>query len=358
MNWFLCFLVQDKTQKRDFKLAERAAAWYSVREMNKKTLLFLSVAAVAALPMCQQFNVELHPAGMVTAQDTEADGLLSAARDARKAGKIGKAIKDYKEIVYYHALAPNAAQARYELAECYEALKDYREAFRQYDRLIDMYPQSTLYRSALDKQLAMAFSAAKGEMQVDVFWGLWRSNMESGVVIEWLRSIINKAPHNDMAATASSILAGYLVQQDREEEARVEYARLVEKYPDSPLAPEAQLMVAQLWANSSLRGESDNLVNLARAREAYEEFSLRFPNHKDARKALGQAATMEKLLVQQQLEVGRYYLERSREYTSAIFCLEDVIRQKSINPEAAATAQQLLEKARAAQTLQRNASRS
>lgn len=129
----------------------------------------------------------------------------------------------------------------------------------------------------------------------------------------------------------------------------MEYARLVEQYPDSPLAPEAQLMVAQLWANSTLRGDSDNLVNLARAREAYEEFSLRFPNHKDARKALGQAATMDKLLVQQQLEVGRYYLERSREYTSAIFCFEDVIRQKSVNPEAAAEAQKLLEKARAAQ---------
>lgn len=300
------------------------------------------------LPMCQQFNVELHPAGMVTAQDAEAERLLASARAERKAGKVGKAIKAYKEIVHYHPLASEAAQARYELAECYEALKDYREAFRQYDRLIDMYPQSPLYRAALDKQLTMAFSAARSEMQVEVFWGLWSADMESGVVIQWLRSIISKAPYNDMAATASSILAGYLVKQDKEEEARAEYATLVEKYPDSPLAPEAQLMVAQLWASSSLRGESDNLVNLARAREAYEEFSLRFPNHKDARKALSQAATMDKLLVQQQLEVGRYYLERSREYTSAIFCFEDVIRQEDINPEAAAEARRLLGKARVA----------
>ncbi len=326
--------------------------------MNKKILFLLSAVAVTALPMCQQFGEDLHPAGMVAAQDAEADKLLAAARADRKAGKIGDAISSYKELVYYHPLAPNAAQARYELAECYEVKKDYREAFRQYERLIDNYPQSSLYRSALDKQLAMAFSAAKGEMQVDVFWGLWSANMESSVVVEWLRTIIGKAPYNDMAATASSILAGYLLKQKREEEARAEYARLVEKYPESPLAPNAQLMVAQLWASSSLRGDSDNLVNLARAREAYEEFSLRFPTHKDARKALGQAATMDKLLVQQQLEVGRYYLERSREYTSAIFCFEDVIRQKSINPEAAAEAQQLLSKARAAQAAQKNISRS
>lgn len=317
-----------------------------MREMNKKHLLFLSVLACAALPMCQQNRAELHPSGMVTLQDAKADSLLAAARADLKAGKIGSAISSYKEIAYYHSLAPNADQARYELAQCYERKKDYREAFRQYDRLIEKYPQSALYRTALDRQLAMAFSAARSEMKVDVFWGLWRADMESGVVIDWLRNIIGKAPYNDMAATASSILAGFLVNQGREEEARMEYTRLVEKYPDSPLAPEAQLMVAQLWANSSLRGESDNLVNLSRAREAYEEFSLRFPRHKDARKALSEASNMERLLVQQQLEVGRYYLERSREYASAIFCFEDVIRQKDTNPEAAAEAQKLLEKTR------------
>ena len=127
----------------------------------------------------------------------------------------------------------------------------------------------------------------------------------------------------------------------------MEYARLVERYPDSKFAPEAQMMVAQLWANSHTRGDN-NLVNLSNAREAYEEFTLRFPNHPEAKKALSEASNMDRLMVQQQLEVGRYYLERSREYTSAIFCLQDVIRQKSVNPEAAKEAESLLEKARKA----------
>ncbi|MBR5879202.1 MAG: hypothetical protein IKY91_06570, partial [Akkermansia sp.] len=107
-------------------------------------------------------------------------------------------------------------------------------------------------------------------------------------------------------------------------------------------------MVAQLWANSHTRGDN-NLVNLSNAREAYEEFNLRFPKHAEASKALSEAANMEKLMVHQQLEVGRYYLDRSQEYTSAIFCFEDVIRQKETNPEAAAEAATLLAKARALQ---------
>lgn len=324
-------------------------AWYSVRQMNQKALLLIGAAALMALPMCADYK-ELYPAGSVAGQDAVADKLMAEARSFRKAGKLSDAESRYKRIAEFRTLAPVAPEARYELGLLYEAKGDYREAFRQYSRLIDLYPQSPLYKSALDRQLAMAFAAAKGEMQVEVLFGAWTSPMEGGVVIDWLRTIIAKAPYNDMAATASSILAGFLVDQERYDEARMEYSRLVETYPDSPLAPDAQLMVASLWANRNTRGDSDSLVNLTHAREAYEEFCLRFPKHRDAGKAFSGASNMERLLVNQQLEVGRYYLERAREYPSAIFCFEDVIRQKETNPEAAAEAQQLLIKARAAQT--------
>lgn len=306
----------------------------------------MGAAAVLALPMCQQYDGAI-PAGMVRAVDPQADTLLAQAREYAKQGKTGKQISTLKKVAQQHQVAPNADQARFELGQAYEAKKDYREAFKQYSRLIDRYPQSRLYSDALNRQLAMAMAGAQGKLTVPVMFGAWHSNMESSKVIEWLRYIIDKAPYNDMSATASSILGKFLVDLRRYEEARMEYARLVERYPDSPYAPEAQLMVAQLWASDRTRGEN-SLVNLTNAREAYEEFSLRFPNHKDAHKALAQVSNMKRLLVQQQLDVGKYYLNRSHEYQSAIFCFQDVIRQKSVNPDAAREAAVLLGKARAA----------
>ena len=306
----------------------------------------MGAAAVLALPMCQQFDGAI-PAGMVRAVDPQADAMIAKAREYAKQGKLGKEISLLKKVATQHQVAPNADQARFMLGQAYEAKKDYREAFKQYSRLIDRYPQSRLYTDALNRQLAMAMAGAQGTLTVPVMFGAWHSNMESSKVIEWLRYIIDKAPYNEMSATASSILAKFLVDQRRYEEARMEYARLVERYPDSTYAPEAQLMVAQLWASSRTRGEN-NLVNLTNAREAYEEFSLRFPNHKDARKALAQASNMKRLLVKQQLDVGKYYLFRSREYPSAIFCFQDVIRQKAVNPDAAREAAVLLGRAQAA----------
>lgn len=314
--------------------------------MRKSLLLSLCATSAVLLSMCESFDGP-PPIGQVKAVDPEADALMVEAKAYQGEGRMAKSRGPLKEIVRYHALAPNAPEARFLLGRAYEATEDYRDAFKEYGKLIDRYPQSSLYADALNHQLTMAMDAASGKLTVPVFWGAWETTMESSVVIKWLREIVEKAPYNDMAATASSILAKYLVEQERPEEARMEYARLVEKYPDSRYAPESQLMVAQLWANSHTRGDN-NLVNLSNAREAYEEFSLRFPNHPDAKKALSEASNMDRLMVQQQLEVGRYYLERSREYTSAIFCFEDVMRQKTINPEAAKEAESLLVKAKSA----------
>ncbi len=318
---------------------------------DMRTFLLLSLCAlmVPMLTLCQTFENIVPPAGMVKASDPAAAEMLQRAKNYNAAGKSGKAISELKKLRTRYPLSAEAPQARFMLAGIYEADGDYREAFKEYGKLIERYQDRPLYEEALNRQLAMATDAASGKMKTDVFWGAWQTQMDSSVVNEWLQSIITNAPYNDMSATATSVLAKYLYDREQYDEARRVYTKLVEDYPDSRYAPQAQLMVASIWANDHARGNR-NLVNLSNAREAYEEFTLRFPNHPDARKALSEAANVERLLVAQQLEVGRYYLERSHEYTAAAFCFEDVIRQKAKNPEAAAEAAKLLERARTLQT--------
>ncbi len=314
--------------------------------MRTFLLLSLCTLLVPVLTMCNSFDDTVPPAGMVKATEPEAAALLQRAQAYKAEGRNRKAISLLKDVRREHPLSAEAPQARFLLAEIYEEQGEYRDAFKEYGKLIERYQDSPLYDDALNRQLSMATAAANGKLKTDVLWGAWQTDMESSTVRDWLQSIITNAPYNDMSATASSILAKYLYDREQYDQARLVYAKLVEDYPDSRYAPQAQLMVANIWASDRTRGNR-NMVNLANAREAYEEFSLRFPNHPDARKALGEASNVERLLVEQELEVGRYYLERSREYTSAIFCFEDVIRQKRKNPEAAAEAAKLLERARA-----------
>ena len=317
--------------------------------MKKNLQLLWCLGALLPLTMCQTGN-ELMPAGTLVASEPAADALLKSARQHVAQNNLSDAEDDLKRIINRYENAPCVPEARFLLAEVYEKQGKPRDAFDEYDKIITRYQSSPLYTQALNRQLALAMAAAEGKLKVEVM-GLWSSELDSSAVIEWLSTVIRNAPYNDMAATATSVLGKFLVQKEKYEEAAMVYSKLVEDYPNSRYAPEAQLMVAQLWATSRTRGDQ-NLVNLHRAQEAYEEFTLRFPNHEDAGKALAEASNIRRLLVRQELEVGRYYLERSKEYVSAIFCFENVIRQRKDNPEAAEEAQRLLKQAKALQAAQ------
>lgn len=311
----------------------------------RKIKMLMALMGAAVLAMCSQNEGPL-PAGQVRATDAKADALMAQARAQRAAGKLSAARSTLMQIVTDHDLSPCAPQARMMLGEIEEKLGDPREAFRQYGKVVEGYQSSELYAQALNRQLAIGTAAANGKLMGKVLW-LWDVPMEEGKVVEWLQSVVKNAPYADMSATASSVLGNYLVKRKRYDEAAEVFKKLVENYPDSPYAPGAQLMVARLWASSRTRGDN-NLVNLDRAREAYEEFTLIFPNHRDADAARNGVREMERLMVEQELEVGRYYLERAREYGPAVFCFENVIRQAEANPEAAQKARQLLARARAA----------
>lgn len=309
--------------------------------MNKITTLGIIISALAVLPMCQQYTEDVIPMGQVHANNPAATALLNEAQAFIKAGKYDKAISKLKEICERYRLAPNAAEARFLLGDCYVKINDTRSAFKQYEKVITDYQHSNFYSQALQRQLTMAYDASNGKLQSEMFWGLWHVDMDSSVVKQWLHSIIKNAPYHDMAATSTSILGNYLVQREEYERAIVVLVQLVEKYPESSYAPAAQLMIAKLWATAHDDG-NQNLANLNRAEEAYEEFTLLFPDHDQSSLARNKAKEMRSLMVDQQLQVARYYLNRALEYQAAIFTLDDVIRQKAINPEAAREAEQLL----------------
>ncbi len=306
----------------------------------------LPLLSCGLLCQCSSDDDAAVPLGSIVAVDSEADTLIAQAAEQIAKGYPSKAIAPLREVLDEHPLAPNAAQARFMLGESYESLDTMRDAFKQYERVVKHYPSSPYYSKALNRQLAMAHAAAKGDIKGNVLWGLYKVDMEPSTVIEWLSSIIKNAPYNDMAAASSFILGQYLVDHDDIPEARLVYKKLVETYPTSKYAPSAQLMVAHLWADEHARGDQ-NMANLSRAEEAYEEFTLRYPNDSRAGKALQQASNVRSLMVEQELEVALYYLERANQYRAAVFCLEEVVRKRHLNPAAAKKAESLLPAARA-----------
>ena len=218
------------------------------------------------------------------------------------------------------------------MAELYEARKEPAEAFDQYQKLIDRHPDSPLYRQAMSRQKEMAFGAASGALTNRVLW-MFDVRMDPTNVTEWLKHVRDNAPYAPTAPQAMNVLGNYLAARGRMKEAIEAYQNLVDNYPNSPLAPTAQLQIATLYRQAAADGDR-NHVNVARAQEAYEDYLQRYPNSARAGAARADLAAMKRELVAQQLEVAEYYLTKMKDTDAAIFCYQEVVSRGSINTAA------------------------
>ncbi len=312
--------------------------------MSKLPPTLLLLGMIPCLTMCQTWTDHLLAIDSVQQNSQSVEHLLDQGKETMKLGEYGKAITEFEVILDYYKLSPQAPEALLLIGRCEEANNNPRDAFDRYQKLIENYPQSPLYTQAIDSQFRMASDAASGKIKGKMFWGLWEVTMDSTVVIKWMSTVIQNAPYDSKAPDAAMDLANYFISRDEELKAIAALSALVEKYPSSKLAPTAQLKLAELWASSASRGK-ESLVNLGRAQECFEEYTLLYPDSKDKAKVQARIRDMKSLMVNEQLRLATFYLERSKEYSSAIFMLEDVIRQEKINPEAAATARKLLPEA-------------
>ena len=290
--------------------------------MNVKKLFLMMAAVSGALALCQCSSEAPPPPGTVRMVDQQAIALMQEARAKEAKNDLSGAIKKYRRVVEKHPLSREAPQARFRMAELYEARKEPAEAFDQYQKLIDRHPDSPLYRQAMSRQKEMAFGAASGALTNRVLW-MFDVRMDPTNVTEWLKHVRDNAPYAPTAPQAMNVLGNYLAARGRMKEAIEAYQNLVDNYPNSPLAPTAQLQIATLYRQAAADGDR-NHVNVARA----------------------DLAAMKRELVAQQLEVAEYYLTKMKDTDAAIFCYQEVVSRGSINPAAAARAKARLKELR------------
>lgn len=125
-------------------------------------------------------------------------------------------IKKYRRVVEKHPLSREAPQARFRMAELYEARKEPADAFDQYQKLIDRHPDSPLYRQAMARQKEMAFGAASGALTNRVLW-MFDVRMDPTNVTEWLKHVRDNAPYAPTAPQAMNVLGNYLAARGPDE---------------------------------------------------------------------------------------------------------------------------------------------
>lgn len=297
--------------------------------MSRRFLLLpASAASALALAACSSNDDVVPLAGTTNAAAPEAVTLYQKAKSADDAGQSGKAAKLYGQVASKYAWAADAPQARFRQAELLEQDGQTVKSFDAYQEVISRYQGSSLYSRALERQATMAQAAADGEIKTS-FLGL-KSRLPTEKVVAMLEKVRDNAPASPSASRSQFSIGELFQSRGKGNESILAYRKLVQDYPDSREAAEAQFRIGVILVQQAERGNQDQ-ANINRAREAFLDYLQRYPGHAKNSEARAQLAKLGGLDLQRSFDVAEFYL-RKGDFSSAKFYFEDVVRRA--NPGA------------------------
>ena len=240
-------------------------------------------------------------------------------------GDWSGAAKTFDSLVKRYPTYEKAALSNYKAAQYWEKESEPEAAFDSYQHYIQTFRNGINYKSALDRQSSIAFTAAKGGLSTN-FLGL-KQEPQYSKVVEFLSKVRENAPASDLAARAQFAIGTYSESKEKTQKAVAAYFKVVDDYPHHKLAPEATFRAGKVLSGISLDG-NHNTSNLKKARRTLEDLIQQYPNS-------SQAVEAEKLLAQistnnlkRTYEIGEFY-EQKNKLHSAKHYYQEVIHKSS-----------------------------
>lgn len=258
-----------------------------------------------------------------------AEQLFHAGQEAEKKGDLKGAIRAYKSIVKKYpkdALAPGAG---YRTAELLEQTHSYLPAAAAYAFIVERYPTSPHFNESIEAQFRI------GEMYLNgkkiKFMGMSVANSLDHAV-QIFAEVIRTAPYGKYTARAQFDIGRAREKEGANDAAIQAYQAVIEKFPNSPVAPDAQYQLGYIWFTAAREGTKD-LAAAAKARTAFQDFLFRYPNSEKAPQARANLLLLDHKETSNALDIAKYY-DKQKYYRAAVIYYNEVIRQQPGSSES------------------------
>jgi outer membrane protein assembly factor BamD len=283
------------------------------------------VPLVAASAMAQTVPAATPPAATSSAEQEAYD--KAAALDS--AGSRGRAISRYKRFIKDFPVSPLAAEAQFRIAALYEAVGRPTRAFEEYQKLVTKYPDTRHFEDAVRSQVDIANAFLGGKKAK--FFGL-PILPATDRAEEMYVSILENAPYSRNAPVAQFNLGITYERQGLAKEAAAAYQRVLDLYPNSPIADDALYQIAYVYMRLGESGRSEDLSALVSAKNTFEDFLFQYPESEKAPQAEDNLSTITEKESGDLLAIAKFY-DRKKDYRAAAIYYNDVIRR---SPDVAA----------------------
>ncbi|HWL52665.1 MAG TPA: tetratricopeptide repeat protein [Chthoniobacteraceae bacterium] len=302
--------------------------------MQKRVLFFtLVLASAATLPPAANAAERDNPGGAASGAevvaDTSAAAQLRQAEELENSGDLKGALAVYRRVADSETKSSVTAKAQMKTGDLYLAFGKSEAAFKAYGKYLADHPEGQDFEAAVEAQFRIANSFLEGERR-RVFGIKTFSSMQRAE--EMFGDIVKNAPFSKMAPMAQFNIGRAREKQNKLPEAIEAYQVVVDKYPADEIASDAQYQIGYIHQSIARDGSYDDLAR-QKAREAYEDFLMRYPQSEKVSQAGENLESLSSEDLLKTFNVARFY-EKTGNYKAAVIYYDEVIQMGGGTPEA------------------------
>ena len=259
----------------------------------------------------------------------DAAQLYQVGQDAEKSGDSKRAIRAYKSLVKRHPKDALAPTALYRAAQLQEQTRQLTPAADSYLQLVERYPSSAHFNDAIEGQFRVGEIYLNGK-KLRVLGIPLASALDRAVTI--FANVVRTAPYERYTARAQFDIGLAREKQGANDAAVQAYQAVVDKFPNEPIAVDAQYQIGYIWFTASQLGTNDAAA-AANAKTAFQDFLFHYPKSEKAAQARKNLDILEHKQTSNSYKVAKFY-DKQKYYRAAVIYYNEVIRQQPGSEES------------------------
>jgi outer membrane protein assembly factor BamD len=254
-------------------------------------------------------------------QESAAEGELRRAEALETEGRLDSALKIYRGIVKSDTMTAAAPKAQFHIAHLLSRKGSHPEAFKAYSEYTTKYPNGTDFDAVIQAQFDIAKMYLGGKktkvLGVPVSPSYKRAE-------EMFADIVKHAPFHRLAPMAQFNVGQALEKQTKAPEAINAYREVITRYPNDPVAHDAQYQLGYVQFHEAQTG-SYNQQTRQQAVESFEEYMNRQPKSEKTAQARENIKTLSAAEIKNTMEIAKFY-DKTKNYKAAVVYYNEVIR--------------------------------
>src|SRR5712691_11543596 len=292
------------------------------------TLFLLPEPGIASIIFKAGEKAKFVPPGEEEISGNAAE-LYQIGQKAEQDGDKKRAIRAYKSLVKRHPKDALAPTALFRAAQLQEQTRQYTPAADSYLQLVERYASSAHFDEAIEGQFRVGEIFLNGK-KLRVLGIPIASALDRAVTI--FANVVRTAPYGKYTARAQFDIGMAREKQGANDAAVQAYQAVVDKFPNEPVAVDAQYQIGYIWFQAARAGTKD-MAAASNAKTAFQDFLFHYPNSEKAAQARANLELLERKQTTGSYEVAKFY-DKQKYYRAAVIYYNEVIRQQPGSAES------------------------